>query len=262
LKKYILTLILGIACFCTEAQVQWFANGAQNTAVYNVQVCSDTTFKISIKNNTAYTLQNCQISVSLPVNVSYLLGSSVETTTGSAIKNLIQDTSTTVDNAIFKCDSIPVGQWITFTYRVRVSCGLPSNAEAVIIQLSHNLGGSTPNAGGALPTIDIQAASLDAYNSSGVNYVGLVGNTFTQCDTIKNSGNGSLDLANPNVVSFIKLDFQGKGISLNSGISINGFPANGALVLTLCICIKPILHMWVIIISNGSLTKNYIFVIM
>jgi hypothetical protein len=230
LKKYLLTIILGFIVFISNAQVQWFANGANNTAVYNVQVCTDTTFLISIKNNTGATLQNCQLSISMPNNLSYILGSSIETTTGSPIKNLTEDTSSTAENGLLKFDSIPVGQWITFKYRVRTGCGSPSNAEVVIIQLTHNLGGSSPNTGGLLPTIDIVSASLDAFNSSALSYTGTIGNVFNQCDSFRNIGAGYLDLAILTTKAFIKLDFTGKGISLNSGFSINGFPASGSLI--------------------------------
>ncbi|MFM2387317.1 MAG: hypothetical protein RL660_2074, partial [Bacteroidota bacterium] len=213
--KKLLLLLLVLAGFNASAQTGWFSNGAQNTAVTDVWVCSDTVFKISIRNlSGTQTLTSNLVTVNLPSSLAYVPSSVFETTTGSPIKTVVESNISNLQAPVFSFNDLAPGEWVTFNYKVKAACGLTVSNETVLIQLNNNQGASSPNVGTpTLSTVNIVSPLLDVTNSSAANYSGVLGNIYAQCDTVVNTSTATLDFNKNGTKAFVVLDFVGSGLT-------------------------------------------------
>jgi Secretion system C-terminal sorting domain len=204
MKKFILFIIFCISFGVSKAQVIWFAPEGPTTEVSDLQVCGDTTFSAYIFNNTSGVLGSCTLTVALPANVVYIAGSVVETTNGSPLKTVLQGNISNLSAPKFVFNNIPIGQKVSFTYRVHSTCGSVQSSVAPILTLNYNVvSNASPT---PAPTFAIKKAKLNIVALSNVNFTSSVGNTYVQSATIRNAGLGYLDGSKPGTFIKVLLD--------------------------------------------------------
>lgn len=198
--------LLCVLCFIqisVQSQVLWFAGSGNTTMVTDMVKCSDTTFSVYVYNSTAAPLNNCIVDIQLPNGLTYIAGSVLETTSGSPLKNVVEQNISNLSRPYFSMSNIPVGQSVAFTYRLHANCNGSSASQSIPITLTHATGTSSPS---GLSTININAAAINIVNGSNASVTQNIGTSYTQSITLRNAGLGYIDGTKTNIITRVLLD--------------------------------------------------------
>ena len=209
MKKWLLFLFTFISLYCCG---QGGTISITSTVPNQITVCGEAkAFTVSIYNPSPFSVTNDTLKITMPVGISYQAGS----VSGTGVSEL---NISTPNKPVFLLPPIAsLTPALTITFMAKASCDVINyiGGGGVIentIAVSYSANGQQSTDNATTLTYAVKQPVLAITNITNQSFSGTLGNTFTRCITITNSGLGELS-------QFSVTDVHGNGIAVTT---VNG----------------------------------------